>query len=58
MPFLPTTATAPFCPSEVKGSITIDAAAPRWQKLRRFFGPGLLVAIGYMDPGNLSLIHI
>lgn len=52
MPFLPTTATAPFCPSEVKGSITIDAAAPRWQKLRRFFGPGLLVAIGYMDPGN------
>jgi manganese transport protein len=52
MPFLPTTATAPFCPSEVKGSITIDAAASRWTKLKRFFGPGLLVAIGYMDPGN------
>ena len=51
MSFLPTTATAPFCPSEVKGSITIDAGAPRWQKLKRF-GPGLLVAIGYMDPGN------
>ncbi|MBR8313248.1 Nramp family divalent metal transporter [Burkholderia dolosa] len=52
MSFLPTTATAPFCPSEVKGSITIDARASRWLKLKRFFGPGLLVAIGYMDPGN------
>ncbi|AJY03759.1 MULTISPECIES: Nramp family divalent metal transporter [Burkholderia] len=52
MPLLPTTATAPFCPSEVKGSITIDARASRWMKFKRFFGPGLLVAIGYMDPGN------
>lgn len=52
MPLLPTTATAPFCPSEVKGSIAIDAAASRWTKLKRFFGPGLLIAIGYMDPGN------
>ncbi|VVE38840.1 Nramp family divalent metal transporter [Pandoraea terrigena] len=49
---LPTTATAPFCPSEVKGSIVIDAREPRWIKLKRFAGPGLLVAIGYMDPGN------
>jgi manganese transport protein len=52
MPLLPTTATAPFCPSEVKGSITIDAGASGWTKLKRFFGPGLLIAIGYMDPGN------
>ncbi|VVD86406.1 Nramp family divalent metal transporter [Pandoraea anhela] len=49
---LPTTATAPFCPSEVKGSIVIDAHQSRWTKLKRFAGPGLLVAIGYMDPGN------
>ncbi|WP_374626106.1 Nramp family divalent metal transporter [Pandoraea sp.] len=49
---LPTTATAPFCPSEVKGSIVIDARASRWTKLKRFAGPGLLIAIGYMDPGN------
>lgn len=49
---LPTTATAPFCPSEVKGSIVIDARESRLAKLRRFAGPGLLVAIGYMDPGN------
>lgn len=49
---LPTTATAPFCPAEVKGSIVIDAGISRLTKLRRFAGPGLLVAIGYMDPGN------
>ncbi len=52
MPLLPTTATAPFCPAEVKGSIRIDAASSRWIKLKRFLGPGLLIAIGYMDPGN------
>ncbi|MEK6347656.1 MAG: Nramp family divalent metal transporter [Burkholderia sp.] len=49
---LPTIPTAPFCPAEVKGSITIDARASWFARLRRFFGPGLLVAIGYMDPGN------
>lgn len=49
---LPKTATAPFCPSEVRGSIHIEASAPLWARLRRFAGPGLLVAIGYMDPGN------
>lgn len=49
---LPTVPTAPFCPAEVKGSIAIDAGVSRLTKLRRFAGPGLLVAIGYMDPGN------
>src|SRR3954467_6264548 len=49
---LPRTATAPFCPSEVRGSIAIPAAAPRWRKLLRVAGPGLLVSVGYMDPGN------
>lgn len=49
---LPTTATAPFCPAEVNGSIRIDARASFSQRLRRFAGPGLLVAVGYMDPGN------
>lgn len=49
---LPRKATAPFCPAEVQGSIRIDASAPWWQRLRRFAGPGLLVAVGYMDPGN------
>jgi manganese transport protein len=49
---LPTTATAPFCPSEVRGSVRIDAGMPLWRKLLRMAGPGLLVSVGYMDPGN------
>ncbi|MGC3963660.1 MAG: Nramp family divalent metal transporter [Rhodocyclaceae bacterium] len=49
---LPTTATAPFCPSEVRGSIKVPASAPWWSKVARFAGPGLLVSVGYMDPGN------
>ena len=49
---LPVTATAPFCPSEVRGSIRIDPRAPVWTRLLKFAGPGLLVSVGYMDPGN------
>ncbi|KDR29813.1 Nramp family divalent metal transporter, partial [Caballeronia grimmiae] len=49
---LPTTATAPFCPSEVKGSVIVAPGAPLWKKLLQFAGPGLLISIGYMDPGN------
>lgn len=49
---LPRTATAPFCPSEVKGSVVVDAGLPFHKKLMRFAGPGLLVSVGYMDPGN------
>ncbi|WP_321815099.1 MULTISPECIES: Nramp family divalent metal transporter [unclassified Paraburkholderia] len=49
---LPTTATAPFCPSEVQGSVAVSPRAPFWKKLLQFAGPGLLISIGYMDPGN------
>ncbi|PZP34385.1 MAG: divalent metal cation transporter [Roseateles depolymerans] len=49
---LPTTATAPFCPSEVHGSIPIPAGLPAWKRLLKVAGPGLLIAVGYMDPGN------
>ena len=49
---LPTTATAPFCPSEVSGSVPVDARAPFFKRALRFAGPGLLISIGYMDPGN------
>jgi manganese transport protein len=53
LPFkLPTTATAPFCPSEVKGSVFVPQGAPFWKKILQFAGPGLLISIGYMDPGN------
>ena len=49
---LPTTATAPFCPSEVAGTVAVGRNDSRWTKLARFSGPGLLIAVGYMDPGN------
>jgi manganese transport protein len=49
---LPTTATAPFCPAEVRGSVAISGAQPYWRQALRAAGPGLLVAVGYMDPGN------
>ena len=48
----PTRATAPFCPSEVRGSVFIDPALPVWRRILKFAGPGLLVSVGYMDPGN------
>jgi manganese transport protein len=49
---LPTTATAPFCPSEVRGTVAVPTDLPFAKKLLRFLGPGLLVSVGYMDPGN------
>ncbi|PTR11557.1 manganese transport protein [Novosphingobium sp. GV055] len=49
---LPTTATAPFCPSEVRGTVAVASRGPWWRVLWQAAGPGLLVAVGYMDPGN------
>jgi len=37
---------------EVHGSIAIPDSAGFWRKLFAFAGPGYLVAVGYMDPGN------
>ena len=37
---------------EVHGSVVIPASAGFWRKLFAFAGPGYLVAVGYMDPGN------
>jgi manganese transport protein len=49
---LPTTATAPFCPSEVQGTVPIPRHASLWRKILLYCGPGLLISVGYMDPGN------
>lgn len=49
---LPDKATAPFCPSEVRGTIEVPQGVPFWRRLLAFAGPGLIVAVGYMDPGN------
>jgi manganese transport protein len=37
---------------EVHQSIEIPQGAGFWKKLLAFAGPGYLVAVGYMDPGN------
>ena len=37
---------------EVHGSIVVPVTASFWRKLFAFAGPGYLVAVGYMDPGN------
>src|SRR5437870_7240781 len=37
---------------EVHGSVAIPHTAGFWRKLFAFAGPGYLVAVGYMDPGN------
>src|SRR5829696_6516682 len=38
--------------AEVFGSIATRPTGPIWRKLIAFMGPGYLVAVGYMDPGN------
>src|SRR5947209_1529181 len=42
---------APSLP-EVHRSLPIPAGGSMWRKLLAFAGPGFLVAVGYMDPGN------
>src|SRR6266446_3014661 len=37
---------------EVHGSIEVPHSAGFWRKMLAFAGPGYLVAVGYMDPGN------
>jgi hypothetical protein len=49
---LPKVGTAPFCPPEVAGTVAVDPSASFFKRVLRFAGPGLLVSIGYMDPGN------
>src|SRR5689334_12073938 len=38
--------------AEVHGTVAIPTGAGFWRKLFAFAGPGYLVAVGYMDPGN------
>ena len=46
-----TTGAAPSLP-ESHRTIGVPAGASFWRKLLAFSGPGYLVAVGYMDPGN------
>ncbi len=38
--------------ADVFGTIRTRPTGPTWKKLIAFLGPGYLVAVGYMDPGN------
>jgi manganese transport protein len=38
--------------SNVFGSVAVARGGSFWRKLVGFLGPGYLVAVGYMDPGN------
>jgi manganese transport protein len=46
-----TTTTTPSLP-EVNRSVIVPPGAGFWRKVLAFSGPGFLVAVGYMDPGN------
>src|SRR4029453_8225236 len=38
--------------AEVFGTVSTRPTGPLWRKLLAFLGPGYLVAVGYIDPGN------
>jgi len=37
---------------EVHGSVPVPETGSFWRNMLAFAGPGYLVAVGYMDPGN------
>jgi manganese transport protein len=47
-------ATAPIEPSlpEVHSSVRVSRSPIFWRRLLGFLGPGFLISVGYMDPGN------
>jgi manganese transport protein len=38
--------------AEVNGSVAVPRGVPAWRRMLAFVGPGFLIAVGYMDPGN------
>ena len=43
--------------SDVHRTIPVKNAWPAWRRAVAFIGPGSLVAVGYMDPGNWATPH-
>src|SRR5438874_8708807 len=43
---------------EVFGTIATRPTGSFWRKLVSFLGPGYLVAVGYMDPGNWATLAV
>ena len=54
MQILPPSPTLVHEPSlqEVHASVRLSATTIGWRRLLGFFGPGFMIAVGYMDPGN------
>src|ERR1035437_594489 len=56
LPVLPGLATGPehLVPSlpEVHATVGVSRSPWYWRRLLGFFGPGFLISVGYMDPGN------
>ena len=55
MPPTDTALTAPSIGRSLSDShrtVTVPHGGPFWRRLFAFVGPGYLVAVGYMDPGN------
>src|SRR5215831_4173850 len=48
---IPVHGRAPSLPESYR-SVRVAANAGFWRKMLAFSGPGYLVAVGYMDPGN------
>ena len=38
--------------ADMHGTIAVRRTGPPWRRMISFLGPGYLVAVGYMDPGN------
>jgi len=45
-------AASPLAPADARGSVALATGGSRRHMLLRALGPGLLVAVGYLDPGN------
>jgi len=37
---------------EVHASVSISRSPQNWRRLLGFLGPGFMISVGYMDPGN------
>ncbi len=37
---------------EVHSSVSVSGSPVYWKRLLGFIGPGFLISVGYMDPGN------
>jgi manganese transport protein len=48
---IPEIATQPSLP-EVHSSVRLSRSPHYWKRLLGFLGPGFLISVGYMDPGN------